>query len=149
MRLPVIIFTLFAFTLPDYVQANTIFKCKDGNGKVVFQQTACDQDSVVGNSEAHRLWREMRVLSAQGSAILNSLGGDLESIKECNRNMEIYQKKVNSLAHRVARVAKDHQHLATAYSYLKECSVCRTSAESNCIAASKSLDKAVNQLTEF
>ena len=37
-----------------------IFKCRDGNGRASFSQQPCSAATVVGNSEAHKLWREMR-----------------------------------------------------------------------------------------
>ncbi len=149
MRLIPAVVMIFIASYTNLAVSATIYKCKDDKGKLIFQQTACNEKNVMGDSDAHNLWKEMRVLASEGKGILNWLGADLESIKQCNRDIKVYEKKVLKLKNRVSRVELDHKQLAKAYAYLKECAVCKTSAASNCIAAEASLEKAVSNLTEW
>lgn len=127
----------------------TIYKCKDNNGRLIFQQTACDDKNIMGDTDVHKLWGEMRVLTAEGKGILGMLSADLESIKQCHRDIAVFKKNILALKSRVAVIEKSHKDILQAYDYLMRCAECRTSAESNCNAAEKSLEKAVSNLTEW
>lgn len=143
---------VFMCVLPLLAQAaaqTVVYKCRDDRGKVVFQQVACDESQVTGDSAAHDVWRKMRALSSEGKNALAALGADVESIKQCNRAIAVFNGKVEALSPAVARVARQHKDLAKAHTYLKDCGVCRTSAEANCRTADKYLDQAVSKLTEY
>lgn len=130
-------------------KGQTIYRCKDANGRLVFQQVACDESQIIGNTPAHRLWRQMRVMSAQGRKVLASLGADVESIQACQNDMVRYQRNLQPLRPQVAQIARQHPDLVRAYSSLESCGVCRTSAVSNCTLADQYLEKAVARLTEY
>lgn len=140
---------LLCFSSAFVNAATAVYKCKDARGKIVFQQVACDESQVTGDSSAHNLWRKMRALSSEGKNVLAILGADLESIKQCNRAIATFNTKVEELNPLVAQVGRQYQDLAKAHTYLKDCGVCRTSAEANCRTADKYLDKAVSKLTEY
>lgn len=143
-----IVLLFFYFVIPAQA-GSTVYKCKDKSGKVVFQQVSCDESNVTGDSSAHVLWRKMRGLSLEGKNVLASLGADIESIKQCNRDISVFNSKVEALTPEVSRLDRQHTYLVKAHSYLKDCGVCRTSAEANCRTADKYLDKAVSKLTEY
>ena len=143
-------FFLLVYSFGVLAEAGAVYKCRDKtSGRMIFQQSPCGQKNVVGGTDAHQLWREMRQLSTDGRLILSSLGGDVESIRVCQVKMERFGRKVRALKGRVRAVEKRNPHLAKAHVFLGECAVCRSSAESNCIAADRSLVKAVNQLSEY
>jgi hypothetical protein len=129
--------------------SETVYKCRGENGRIVFQQVACDESNVTGDSVAHNLWRKMRALSSEGKNILSSLGADVESIKQCKRDILVFNEKVDALSSSVDQVARNYKNLVKAHGYLKDCGVCRTSAEANCRTADKYLDQAVSKLTEY
>lgn len=137
------------FSLATQVNADSVYKCKDKNGRVVFQQVACDESQVTGDSTAHRLWRTMRSLSSEGKNVLAALGADVDSIKQCNKSINEFNRRVEQLNPQVAEVGRQHGDLVKAQRYLKDCGVCRTSAEANCRTADKYLDQAVSKLTEY
>ncbi len=139
---------LCGMILPVQADSSAIYKCKGSNGKMVFQQTPCDEKSITGNSPAHQVWREMRVMVSKGSDNLTSLGASVESIKQCKRNMEVFKSELESIRPKVAKVSRQHPNLAKAFTYLEQCAVCKTSAESFCHSADKSLDEAMVNLAE-
>ncbi len=141
---------LFLCLCPVFVNAgSTVYKCKDAKGRIVFQQVACDESQITADTPAHNLWRSMRALSSEGKNALAVLGADIESIKQCNRAITIFNEKVEALSPIAAKVGKEHPDLFRAHTYLKDCGVCRTSAEANCRTADKYLNKAVAKLTEY
>lgn len=149
MRLVQVVLVIVLVSYSCLASSSTIYKCKGADGKLMFQQTACAEKNVIGGTDAHKLWKEMGLLATEGKGILNSLAPNIESIKQCNRDIKLYEKKILKLKKRVSKVALEHKDLAKAYTYLTECAVCKTSAESNCNAAKKSLEKAVINLTEI
>jgi hypothetical protein len=144
------IFLVFMFLFPLLGNAaSKVYKCKDATGRIVFQQVACNESQITGNSSAHDLWRKMRALSSEGKNILAVLGADLESIKQCNRSIETFNSKVEELTPAVRQVGRQYPELVKAHTYLKDCGVCRTSSEANCRTADKYLNQAVSKLTEY
>lgn len=130
-------------------QESTIYRCRDASGKLVFQQVACDESQVSGNTLAHQLWRKMRVISSRGRQILEALGADVESIQACQKSMVSYQRDLQQLRVQVSQQSRKHPDLVRAFTSLEACGVCRTSAVSNCTLADQYLDKAMARLTEY
>lgn len=130
-------------------QESTIYRCRDASGKLVFQQVACDESQVSGNTLAHQLWRKMRVISSRGRQILEALGADVESIQACQKSMVSYQRDLQQLRVQVSQQSRKHPDLVRAFTSLEVCGVCRTSAVSNCTLADQYLDKAMARLTEY
>jgi hypothetical protein len=127
--------------------ATDIYRCQLEDGTFQYQQTACSDKQVSGNSKAHRAWRSMRELSAEGQSILQRLGPDVESIKQCDADMRKYQSKLNSVNKMLRNVQQSEQPLLfKSYSYLQDCAECRTSAASACQLASDYLDQAMKNL---
>lgn len=145
---------LFLFLLSSAVSAqgrsatlgDTIFKCKGEKGRYVFQQTPCDEKDITGSGPEHVSWQEMKKLSEEGKKILALLGANVESIKKCHRSMSAYRKKIKDLGPTVAQVRREHPLLMKAYTYIRDCAECRTSAESNCRTADEYLIKATSRL---
>lgn len=128
---------------------NTIYRCKNPQGKLVFQQVPCAEDQITGNGTPQVVWRKMRSLVSEGEKILNALGADVASIKRCQANMVDYQAKLDALKPKVLQVAREHPNLKKAHSALESCARCRTSAVSNCSLAKEYLDRAMVKLTEY
>lgn len=147
MRLLIILMILLP--LADAAQAQTIYRCKNSEGKTVFQQVPCSESEISGTDTAHVLWRQMRNLVSEGEGILNALGADVESIRRCQTSMRDYQAKLDALRSDVARVARKHPNLKKAHSALQGCASCRTSAVANCTLANDYLDRAMAKLTEY
>ena len=79
-------FFLLVYSFGVLAEAGAVYKCRDKtSGRMIFQQSPCGQKNVVGGTDAHQLWREMRQLSTDGRLILSSLGGDVESIRDDGR----------------------------------------------------------------
>ncbi|HEY9032319.1 MAG TPA: DUF4124 domain-containing protein [Pseudomonadales bacterium] len=129
--------------------ANTIYRCKDASGRMIFQQVPCAEDQITGNALPQQLWRQMRGLAAEGEKILNNLGADVESIKQCQASMQSFQQKLDALRPQVGQVARGHPDLLKAHSALGNCATCRTSAIANCSLAKDYLDRAMVKLTEY
>lgn len=129
--------------------ASKIYRCKDNSGRVVFQQTACDEGRIAGNSQAHQVWRQLRVISAKGRDNLSTLQGEVESIAACERNMKRFQGELDNLRGQVVQLSRKHLYIGRAFGSLEECGVCRSSAISNCTLADQYLDKALAKLNEY
>lgn len=129
--------------------AGAVYKCKDANGRMSFQQTPCAQETVDGSSEVHEVWRQMKALSAEARYVASALGADVESIKQCNRSMNAYLEKVNALEPAVNKLGSEFAEMAKAHVYLKDCGMCRASAASYCEKADYYLDLAASKLTEY
>ncbi|NRB41596.1 MAG: DUF4124 domain-containing protein [Pseudomonadales bacterium] len=131
------------------VQAADVYRCKSESGGVVFQQKACNDDQVSGNSSQHIAWRKLRVMTSEGLSILSSLGADVPSIKACKVKMKDYRHRLDDLKPLMTKIVYSHPHLAKSYGYLYECSVCKTSAEAFCRSSNASLREAMKTLVEF
>ncbi len=129
--------------------ANTIYRCQLADGRYQYQQSPCSDDQVKGDSVAHAVWRDMRKLTTEGEKILQRLGPDVESIKQCNADMRKFQSKLNDVNKKLRQVKQSEQPLLfKSYSYLQDCAECRTSAASACQAADKFLDQASSTLMQ-
>lgn len=127
-----------------------VYQCRDVKGKNVFQQIPCSESKlVIKDVAAYNLWKQMKELSGEGKNTLSNLTGEIASIKECNRLMEHFNNNVIALNNDVKRMNKNYVELTKAYSYLKDCGICRTSAEANCRTADRYLEKAVVKLTKY
>jgi hypothetical protein len=145
--------TLVALTLlaglflPAAYAATDIYRCQLEDGTFQYQQTACSDKQVSGNTDSHRAWRAMRALSAEGQRVLQRLGPDVESIKQCGADMRKYQNKLNSVNKMLRNVKQSEQPLLfKSYSYLQDCAECRTAAASSCQLAGDYLDQAMRNL---
>lgn len=124
-----------------------IFKCRDGNGRASFSQQPCSAATVVGNSEAHKLWREMRALVNEGYNIYKKIGPDVSSIIACNDTAKVYGLKLDGIDKRLQAVSvNEHPALFKAQQSLRQCGQCRASAVQYCQQASQWLDKEMNAL---
>ena len=126
---------------------NTIYRCKLLDGRYQYQQSPCSDSQVSGDTKAHKAWHKMRALNVEGEEILQRLGPDVESIKQCNADMREFQGKLNSV-NSLLRSVKENEHplLFKSYTYLQECAECRTSAVSSCQVANRYLDEAMADL---
>ena len=124
-----------------------IYKCRDANGRASFSQTPCPASVVTGDTEAHKLWREMRVMVNQGQSIYKKLGPDVSAIIECKNSAKAYALKLDEYDQRLQTVS-EHKHpaLFEAQRYLRECGQCRASAMQYCKRADTELDKEMNVL---
>lgn len=144
-----VLFGLNAGPLWANKNSQTIYRCKDSSGKIVFQQTACDEKHIAGNTEALQIWRQLRVLSARGRENLSTLQPEVESIARCQSKMEIFQADVAKMRPQVAAQSRKHPNLGLALSSLAACGECRSSAVSNCTLADQYLEKALVKLNEY
>lgn len=143
----VIVLCLFASS--SLYAASTIYRCKLLDGRYQYQQEACSDEQVSGNTAAHKSWRAMRKLSVNGQKILQRLGPDVESIKQCKTDMRKFQAKLNDVNKMLKRVKESEQPLLyKSYSYLQDCAECRTSATSACQLAGRYLDEAMAKLMQ-
>lgn len=102
---------------------------------------------MTGNSEAHKIWRDLRSMASRGRNISKQLGADLESIKQCTRSSQAYLDDVTAFEPRMSAIdANKHQHLFSAQQLLLECGRCRVSAQQYCSEAEQHLDKEINTL---
>jgi hypothetical protein len=149
MRKVVCLSLLMVLSVPLWANDATIYRCKTPDGGYVYQQSTCSDDQVGNDTAAKRLWRKMRSYSQEGINILNDLGADTDSIKTCQKRMDVFSKKVASLEKQVNSFALDHKQLVKAYGYLKDCTECRTSAASSCQLSNTFLDKAMAEIMEY
>ena len=126
-----------------------VYRCKSSDGGVVFQQKACDDDQISGNSLQHKAWRQLRGMTASGVDIISRLGADVASIKACKVEFKGYRHKLDEMKPMMVKLIYEHPHLAKSYGYLYECSVCKTSAETFCHSSNRSLDEAMKTLVQF
>ncbi len=127
--------------------ADSIFRCKLPDGRYQYQQSPCSDEQISGETHAHKAWRKMRVLSIDGQKILQRLGPDVESIKQCKSDMRKFQGKLNDVNKLLRNISQSEQPLLfKSYSYLQECAECRTSAASSCQVANRFLDDAMANL---
>ena len=124
-----------------------IYSCRDDHGRALFSHQPCPATTVIGKSEAHKLWRDMRVLVNEGNSIYNKLGADVASIIACNNNVKAYGLKLDVIDKRLQSVSSSkHSPLFEAQANLRECGQCRSSAVQYCLQASQALDKEMNIL---
>ena len=129
--------------------AQTVYRCQTPDGHTVFQQVPCGERDVAGDTDAQKLWREMRVLAGEGNQIISELGPTAAAIAQCENAMQTWQSKVQTLRFRVSEVAGQHPDLARAFGALQDCAYCRSSAASNCMLANRYLDRALSKLSEY
>ena len=123
-----------------------IYRCKDDRGNPVFSQTPCPNETIKGDSAAHRLWREMRGMVLEAIEINKRLGPTLVSIKQCHRDVVQLNAKLEGINDRVQKIAFDNVHLKKAFDFLLDCAQCRSSASRACVTADKHLNQAMNRL---
>lgn len=127
-----------------------IYQCLDAKGRPSFSNTPCPDSAVVGRSEAHRLWREMRVLVSEGHSINRLLGADVESIKNCNKSAQQFSEKLDKYNERLMALSSvKHKHLFKAMDYIRACGECRVAAANDCKKASTQLDEQMIVLLEM
>lgn len=137
-----IVFITLLMALNSLSSQAEIFKCRDASGRASFSQQPCPETNVVGNSEAHQLWREMRVLVNEGGDIYKKMGPDVPSIIACNNAAKAFGLKLDAIDKRLLSVSPNkHAPLFEAQRQLRECGRCRSSAVNYCKQASQSLDK--------
>lgn len=130
-------------------KAQTIYRCKDKAGHIVFQQYACNENQINSKSPAYQLWRDLRMQSSLAKKILAGLGADVASIKQCQNEMNDFHQDLINFQPRVLAMARTHEELLQAWKLLQVCGECRTSAVSNCILADQQLQKTMAKLTEY
>ena len=124
-----------------------IYKCRGASGQASFSEHPCPVASIVGNSEAHKLWRDMRVLVNEGQSLYKKLGPDVSSIIACNKAAKVYGLKLDVVDNRLQSVDKNKNFaLFDAQQHLRQCGQCRASAVHYCKQASQALDKQMNAL---
>jgi Domain of unknown function (DUF4124) len=140
------VFVLAVFYFPLNSLAE-IYRCVDAKGRPAFSNTPCPDDAVVGNSPAHTLWREMRVLVSEGQNITKLLNADAQSIVNCRRSSAKFLKKLEGVDNRLANLSPDtHKHLFKAMDYIKDCAQCRSAAYHDCHKATTALDDEMSVL---
>ena len=128
--------------------ATNVYRCKTPEGGVIFQQKACSDKQISGDSQQHKMWRTLRGMTADGIRILSDLGADVESIKACKVKVDAYKLRLDALEPQMAKLTYTHPNLLKSYRYLYECAVCKTSAESFCHSSNASLDQAMKNLID-
>lgn len=146
---------LFVALLASILQASPlyaedeVYRCKNKEGGIVFQQSPCGDDQIVGNGLQHKTWRALRKMTAEMRSEVSSLGADIESIKSCKKNMDVFKKELYAMEKTVTSLVVSYPYLAKSYAYLHECAVCRTSAEAFCRSSDSSLDLAMKDLMVY
>jgi hypothetical protein len=124
-----------------------IYQCRDAKGKAVFSQVPCPKEKISGNTEAHKLWREMQVLVNEGSAIYQLLGADVDSILNCRKNAQLFSEKLDPLDARLSSLSMEQgKYLRMAQRSLRECGQCVSSSQYHCENAAKELNLQMNVL---
>lgn len=136
-------FVLFSF----YTQA-AVYKCVDKNGVASFSQRPCPAKKAEGDTEAHKLLKELRMLSNQGNEVVNSVGADLDSIRSCQAQAKQYHAQWQSFAQRIDGLPKDHKAMKQAYASLEECGICSARGNRRCDTARQQLNEAQNLLVK-
>ena len=97
---------------------------------------------VIGDSQAHQLWREMRVLANRGRSITERLGADVQSIIACRSREIDFSGELDVMDKRLQGLSVvEHKYLFAAQQSLRECGTCRSSALHYCGLASKQLEQ--------
>lgn len=149
MKLILTATVLLFMTLSANGHAGTdIYKCKSPQGGVVYQQKACNDRQVSGNTSEHRAWRELRALTAEGMDIHSRLGATVASIQQCKTEMRLFNGKLDGMQQRMKRFSIHSPKLYKAYEDLKHCTICKTSAESYCRTANTALNEAMKTLLQ-
>ena len=132
---------MFFILIPSVATAE-IYQCLDDNGRPSFSQTPCPVETVTGDSAAHKLWKDMRVLVNTGKNNAQKQGADVKSMIECkNREVEFAQA-LDVVDERLAELSsQEHKYLFSAQRSLRECGSCSSSAITYCQRADKALEK--------
>lgn len=140
---------LFAvlFMLPLVSQA-AIYKCVDERGVASFSQRPCPAKKIEGDSEAHKLHKEMGLLLSDGQSLVNSVSGDMQSIIACQNAKQAFLQRWELLQPRVDALATSHKNLKKAHNTLEYCGVCTARGMSQCRSARKQLNDAQNKLVK-
>ncbi|MGH1374178.1 MAG: DUF4124 domain-containing protein [Cellvibrionaceae bacterium] len=130
---------------PVFSQA-AIYKCVDDRGVASFSQRPCPAKKVVGNTEAHKLHKELGELTDTGQNLVTSISGDMKSIIACQDSKKVFEKNRKALQSRVDGLTDEHKALKKAYATLEFCGVCKARGLSQCRTTRSYLNEAQNTL---
>lgn len=128
---------------------SAIYKCVDKQGNTSFSSKPCPAKKISGNSDAHMLWKDLKVMSDRGKEIVRSVGADLDSIKVCNTRSKRYKTDVQQLKPRIDQLSQKHIEMIKAFEILPECGVCKARGAARCSLVDRHLDSAKNELVEI
>ncbi len=131
--------------LPVFSQA-AIYKCVDDRGVASFSQRPCPAKKVLGDTDAHKLHKELGVLVDEGQGIVTSISGDMKSIIACQDSKDAFRQSRKMLQPRIDGLGDEHKALKKAYAALEFCGVCKARGLSQCRAARTYLNEAQNSL---
>jgi len=139
---------LIGLLLLPLVSQAAIYKCVDERGVASFSQRPCPVKKIEGDSEAHKLHKEMGVLLSDGQSLVNSVSGDMQSIIACQDARQGFIQRWQLLQSRVDALEVTHKNLKKAHSTLENCGVCKARGMSQCRSARKQLNDAQNKLVK-
>lgn len=142
----IVLALLVAALTPSTAMAGQVFKCRDGNGRMIFSDRPCPPNKIQGDSEAHITWRQLKEQVGEAKSISLKLGASVEAIKQCKSETSQLQERMAEIAPKVRRLSSQHANLGKALDYLDLCTQCRTSAYRYCERAEEHLDLASNAL---
>ncbi len=131
--------------LPIVSQA-AIYKCVDDRGVASFSQRPCPAKKVIGNTDAHKLHKELGKLTDAGQNLVTSISGDMKSIIACQDSKKTFDQNRKALQSRIDELTDEHKALKKAHSVLEFCGVCKARGLSQCRAARTYLNEAQNTL---
>lgn len=123
-----------------------IYRCKDTSGQFVFQQYPCAENRLAANNDVLAVWKELRALSSKGKYTLSLLTGDIDALRVCEAEMELFGEQLKQLMPRL-RNFSEQTELVEAYQFLQACGDCRSSAVANCAMADHFLQRAAQRLS--
>ncbi|NRB42625.1 MAG: DUF4124 domain-containing protein [Pseudomonadales bacterium] len=148
MRIILRLLPFILFSAISVHGSTDIYRCKDKQGNLVFQQKACNDGQVTGTGSEHRAWRELRALTADGISVHKELRADVASIKQCKTDMRLINGKLDGMRQRMQRLSGSSPLLYKSYQDLYQCMHCKTSAESFCHTSDKILNEAMKSLIQ-
>ncbi|MEJ2415684.1 MAG: DUF4124 domain-containing protein [Exilibacterium sp.] len=126
-----------------------VYKCVDDQGNTSFSSIPCPTKKITGDSEAHKLWKELKAFSTRGRLIVRTIGADVESIKACRIRSNEFKEDLAVLGEKVEKLEQEHADIRRAYRALQDCGVCQARGMGQCSKADRLLNSAKNALVEI
>lgn len=132
---------VLALVLAASASQAAVFKCVTAEGVAKFSNKPCPAKVLTGDSEAHRLYRDLQAALVTGSGIISSAKGGTEQILSCQKKQKTYLDYLSSLEPRVASQEAIFKGFDPVLALLKQCGACQSRARRYCTGAAKTLNK--------
>lgn len=143
-------YSLLALLLASSVISNPtqaeIFKCISADGVAKFSNRPCPKSELKGNSEPYQFYEQLKSLIAENQNLIRSMGGDTQSIMNCQAEAKQELKAYPALHKKAKELSTISKAYSPAVKLIEECVGCSYRHLSYCENADKELDRVKTDL---